>query len=304
MIRQGPSYGIGLRALSALCFSLMTACMKWASTVEPVSAGEMVFFRSLFGLPVVLIWIMSRGEGLIPAISTQRPLVHLWRCALGCTGILLIFEGLRHLSLADATTIGFTSPIFATLLSILVLSEKVGKHRWVAIALGFIGVVVVLRPGMAGAPPLIGLLWALSGAFLAASVTVTLRKLGKTESATSIVFWFFVACCVVGGTVSLFTGQSHSWQAYAILAAGGVAGGLAQMFMTSSLRHASVATLAPLDYLQLLGAVILGWFLFSDGLTTGTMVGAGLIVFSGLYTAWREQVRRREVTPPSPNTVV
>lgn len=304
MIRQGPSYAIVLRALSALSFSLMTAFMKWASTLEPVSAGEMVFFRSLFGLPVVLIWIMSRGEGLVPAISTKRPLVHLWRCALGCTGILLIFEGLRHLPLADATTIGFTSPIFATLLSILFLSEKVGKHRWFAIALGFIGVLVVLRPGTEGALPLVGLMFALAGAFVAASVTVTLRKLGKTESATSIVFWFFIACCVVGGTFSLFTGQVHSWQVYAILAGGGVAGGVAQLFMTSSLQHASVSTLAPLDYLQLVGAIILGWFLFSDVPMVGTLVGGGLIAFSGLYTAWREQVRKQEVTAPAPNSGV
>jgi drug/metabolite transporter (DMT)-like permease len=300
MIRQGSSYGILLRALSALSFSLMTASMKWASTLEPVSAGEMVFFRSLFGLPVVLLWIMSRREGLLRAISTKRPMVHLFRCALGCTGILLIFEGLRHLSLADATTIGFTAPIFATLLSIAFLGEQVGKHRWIAIALGFIGVVIVLRPGTEGAPPLLGLLFALAGAFFTASVTVTLRKLGKTESATSIVFWFFVACCVVGGSFSLFNGHLHSWPVYAILAAGGVAGGVAQMLMTSSLRHASVSTLAPLDYLQLVGAIILGWSLFSDAPTAGTLMGGALIAFSGLYTAWRERVRHREVTPPAP----
>lgn len=286
--------------MSALCFSLMSAMMKWASTLEPVSAGEMVFYRSVFGLPVVILWILSRGEGL-EAIKTKRPLVHLWRCALGCTGILLIFEGLKHLPLADATTVGFTAPIFATLLSIVVLSEKVGKHRWIAIAMGFIGVLVVLRPGMSGAPPLIGLLFALAGAFFAASVTVTLRQLGKTETATSIVFWFFVACCVAGGTITLFNGHSHSWQAIAILAGGGLAGGVAQMLMTSSLQHASVSTLAPLDYLQMVGAIVLGWSLFSDVPTAGTLIGAALIALSGLYTAWRERVRRREVTPPAPN---
>lgn len=303
MIRQGTSYGILLRAASALSFSLMTASMKWASSLEPVSAGEMVFYRSLFGLPVVMIWILSRGDGLA-AIKTKRPLVHLWRCALGVTGILLIFEGLKHLTLADATTIGFTSPIFATLLSILFLSEKVGKHRWLAIALGFVGVVIVLRPGMEGAPSLVGLLFALTGALFAASVTVTLRRLGRTESATSIVFWFFIACCVVGGSISLFNGHSHSLMGYAILAGGGLAGGVAQLLMTSSLRHASVSTLAPLDYLQMVGAVILGWSLFSDVPTAGTLTGAGLIAFSGLYTAWRERVRNREVTPPAPNTSV
>lgn len=303
MTRQGASYGMMLRAAAAFSFSLMYALMKWAATFEPVSAGEMVFYRSLFGLPVVLFWIWSKGQGLA-AISTRRPMVHVWRCALGVTGILLIFQGLRLLPLADATTIGFTSPIFATLLSILVLKEKVGPHRWTAIGVGFLGVVVVLRPGTEGALPLGGLLFALGGAFVAAAVTVTLRQLGKTESATAIVFWFFVACALVGGAFALFDGHAHSWPVLAILAAGGLAGGLAQMLMTTSLQHAPVSALAPLDYLQMVGAAVLGWLLLSDAPTAATLCGAALIAGSGLYTAWRERVLRREITPPSPSPSV
>lgn len=302
MIRHGASYGMTLRVASALSFSLMYALMKWGATLEPVSAGEMVFYRSLFGLPIVLIWILSSRGGLA-AISTRRPMVHVWRCGLGVTGILLIFQGLRLLPLADATTIGFTAPIFATLLSILFLKEKVGPHRWTAVALGFLGVLVMVRPGAEGAPPLVGLLFALGGAFVAASVTVTLRQLGKTESATAIVFWFFVACATVGGALALIDGHRHSWAVMAILAAGGLAGGLAQLLMTTSLQHAPVSTLAPLDYLQMVGAVVLGWLLLSDVPTTATLAGAALIVGSGLYTAWRERVLSREITPPSGSAV-
>lgn len=298
--RQGTSYGMALRAASALSFSLMYALMKWAATLEPVSAGEMVFYRSLFGLPVVLMWVLSAKGGLA-SLSTRRPMVHVWRCALGVTGILLIFQGLRLLPLADATTIGFTAPIFATLLSILFLKEKVGRHRWTAVVLGFLGVLVMVRPGAAGAPPLAGLLFALGGAFVAAAVTVTLRQLGKTESATAIVFWFFVACATVGGVLTLIDGHSHSWAVLAILAAGGLAGGLAQLLMTTSLQHAPVSALAPLDYLQMVGAVVLGWLLLSDAPTLATLAGAALIAGSGLYTAWRERVLRREITPPSPS---
>ncbi|WP_292034766.1 MULTISPECIES: DMT family transporter [unclassified Brevundimonas] len=302
MIRHGASYGMTLRLASALSFSLMYALMKWGATLEPVSAGEMVFYRSLFGLPIVLIWILSSRGGLA-AISTRRPMVHVWRCGLGVTGILLIFQGLRLLPLADATTIGFTAPIFATLLSILFLKEKVGPHRWTAVALGFLGVLIMVRPGAEGAPPLAGLLFALGGAFVAASVTVTLRQLGRTEKATAIVFWFFVACATVGGALALIDGHSHSWRVIAILAAGGLAGGLAQLLMTTSLQHAPVSTLAPLDYLQMVGAVILGWLLLSDVPTTATLAGAALIVGSGLYTAWRERVLSREITPPSGSAV-
>lgn len=303
MSRQGTSYGMALRAAAALSFSLMYALMKWAATMEPVSAGEMVFYRSIFGLPVVLFWVLSNGGGLA-VISTRRPMVHVWRCVLGVTGILLIFQGLRLLPLADATTIGFTAPIFATLLSIVFLKEKVGRHRWTAVVLGFVGVLVLVRPGSEGAPPLGGLLFALGGAFVAASVTVTLRQLGKTEKATAIVFWFFVACALTGGALALFDGHSHTWPVLAVLAAGGLAGGLAQLLMTTSLQHAPVSALAPLDYLQMVGAVVLGWLLLGDAPTGATLIGAALIAGSGLYTAWRERVLRREITPPAPNASV
>lgn len=287
---------MALRAAAALSFSLMYALMKWAATLQPLSAGEMVFYRSLFGLPVVLLWVFGTGSGLA-AISSRRPMVHVWRGALGVSGIFLIFQGLRLLPLADATTIGFTAPIFATLLSILLLKETVGRHRWTAVIVGFLGVLLMVRPGAAGAPPLIGVLFALGGAFVAASVTVTLRQLGKTETATAIVFWFFMACLIAGGALTVIEGRALEWTVLAILAAGGLAGGLAQILMTTSLRHAPVSALVPLDYLQLVGAVVLGWALLSDAPTMATLAGASLIAGSGLYTAWRERVLRREVTP-------
>lgn len=287
---------MALRAAAAFSFSLMYALMKWAATLQPLSAGEMVFYRSLFGLPVVLLWVFGTGSGLA-VISTRRPMVHVWRGALGVSGIFLIFQGLRLLPLADATTIGFTAPIFATLLSILLLKETVGRHRWTAVIVGFLGVLLMVRPGAAGAPPLIGVLFALGGAFVAASVTVTLRQLGKTETATAIVFWFFMACLIAGGVVTAIEGRTLDWTVLAILAAGGLAGGLAQILMTTSLRHAPVSALVPLDYLQLVGAVVLGWALLSDAPTMATLAGAALIAGSGLYTAWRERVLRREITP-------
>lgn len=296
MTRQGTSYGMALRAAAALSFSLMYALMKWAATLQQLSAGEMVFYRSLFGLPVVLLWVFGTGSGLA-AISSHRPMVHVWRAALGVSGIFLIFQGLRLLPLADATTIGFTAPIFATLLSIVLLKETVGRHRWTAVIVGFLGVLLMVRPGAAGAPPLIGVLFALGGAFVAASVTVTLRQLGKTETATSIVFWFFMACLIAGGVVTVIEGRSMDGTVLAILAAGGLAGGLAQILMTTSLRHAPVSALVPLDYLQLVGAVVLGWALLSNAPTMATLAGAALIAGSGLYTAWRERVLRREITP-------
>jgi drug/metabolite transporter (DMT)-like permease len=296
---QGVPRGILLRVASAGCFSLMSAMMKYAATLEPVSAAEMVFYRALFGLPVVLVWVMTLPEGF-SALKAKRPHVHLWRCALGVTGVLLIFQTLRMLPLADATTIGFTAPIFATLLSIVVLKEAVGARRWAAVILGFVGVVVMVRPGLGGGPPLAGLLIGLGGAFMSAAVTVTLRQLGRTETTASIVFWFFVACTVVGGGLMVFSAEWRDWATYAALAAGGVAGGVAQLFMTNSLRYAPVGVVAPFDYLQIVGAIAFGWFLMHASPSASTLAGAALIAAAGLYTAWREQVRRREATASTP----
>ena len=283
--------GISLRIASAGAFSIMTALLKLAAE-RGVVAPEMLFYRALFGLPVVLLWIVMRpGLG---AIRTERPWAHVFRCALGITGILFVFQALTMLTLADAATINFTAPIFATLLSGLILREVVGPHRWLAVAVGFIGVAVVMRPGAGHAPPLAGVAVALMAALGQASVTVTLRQLKDTEHVAAIVFWFFVASLGVGALMLPFVGHWHGWATLALLAGGGVAGGLAQLTVTASLQSAPVAVVAPFDYLQMVGAVIFGWWLMASPPSLNTLAGAALIAASGLYTVWREHVRRRD----------
>ena len=138
--------GILLRIAAAGCFSIMTATLKLASQ-DGVAAPEMLFYRAFFGLPVVLAWVLTQPGGL-SALSTRRPLAHLGRSALGVAAILCLFQTLTLLPLADATTLSFTAPIFATILSFFVLKEAVGPRRWAAVAVGFIGVIVVMRPGV------------------------------------------------------------------------------------------------------------------------------------------------------------
>lgn len=294
--------GIALRIAAAGLFSIMSALLKLASA-DDVTAPELVFYRGLFGLPVVLIWVLTT-QG-VHTLKTERPWAHVFRSALGITGIMLNFQALTMLSLADATTIGFTAPIFATLLSGLILKEAVGKHRWAAVLLGFVGVAVVLRGGGSAGqvgPPLIGVLVALMGAFFTASVTITLRQLKNTEHVAAIVFWFFVAQILVAGLFLPLFGSWHGPLILAILAGGGVAGGLAQICMTASLRNAPVAVIAPFDYLQIVGALVFGWWLLHSTPTWNTLAGAALIAASGLYTVWREHVRRRDrlIQPASP----
>lgn len=297
MIRlEGITGGILLRVLAAGSFSLMSGLMKLAAETG-VSAPEMVFYRAIFGLPVVLVWVLT-GPG-IGAITTQRPLMHLWRCALGVTGILCLFQALSLLPLAEATTLGFTAPMFATLLSFLVLREAVGWHRWLAVLVGFVGVMVVMQPG-GETLPVAGVAFALVGAGFSAGVTVTLRHLSRTEHVAAIVFWFFIACAVAGAVLLPAFGGSHAPRVFAFLIGAGVCGGVAQLAMTESLRLAPVSAVTPFDYLQIAGAVLFGWLALSVAPSWSTLAGAALIVGSGLYTAWREQVRRRAVTAPAP----
>jgi drug/metabolite transporter (DMT)-like permease len=156
--------------------------------------------------------------------------------------------------------------------------------------IGFLGVLVVARPGGSSLPAL-GVAVALIAALGQAAVTTTLRHLQKSENISAIVFWFAVAGSMVGSVLMLFFGHAHPWQAIAFAAAGGLLGGFGQLFMTWSLR-APVSAVTPFDYLQIVAATIYGWLLFQDVPTQHTIIGAVLIAGAGIYTAWREHRRR------------
>ena len=288
--------GIILRSLAVLFFAVMIAAMKKASE-DGLVAIEMVFYRAIFGLPVVLAWLIA-GPG-IDVIRTRRPGAHLIRSAIGLTGISLNFAALIRLPLADSVTIGFSAPIFATIGSALLLSDKVGRHRWAAVALGFLGVAMVVQPGGHSLDQL-GVLLALGGAIGTAAVTLTLRQLGSTEHAGAIVFWFFICSAIVCGVAMLFFAHAHTPQTWMLLILGAIFGAAAQVMMTMSLQAAPVSVVAPFDYLQIIWATILGWLVWSVGPSSSTLAGAALIVCSGLYTAWREHRLHREQLPATP----
>lgn len=279
-----------------LSFSTMAALLKLASA-HGLNAAELVFYRSLFALPVVVAWVLKRES--LAVLKPNNPLAHVWRSGLGLLSMGLTFQALILLPLADATAINFTAPIFATILSYFVLKEFVGPHRWAAVVVGFLGVLVVARPGGSGLPVL-GVSIALVAAISQAGVTTTLRHLQKSEAISAIVFWFAIAGTIVGSILMLFFGHAHPWPAIAFAAAGGLLGGFGQLFMTASLR-APISVVTPFDYLQIIGATIFGWLLFADVPTQHTIVGAGLIAGAGIYTAWREHRRRMmQATAPVP----
>jgi drug/metabolite transporter (DMT)-like permease len=288
--------GIALRIAAAGFYSIMAALLKLAAA-RGVVAVEMLFYRAAFGLPVVLGWVIAR-QGL-GALATKRPLAHVGRSVLGISSILCTFQALIMLPLGDATTIGFTAPVFATILSWLVLREPVGLQRWLAVLCGFIGVAIVMRPGGSGhALPIAGVGIALVAALGTASVTITLRQLRHTENVAAIVFWFFLGSALVGLAFLPFFGRWHDATTILLLAGGGIAGGIMQITMTSSLQ-APVSVVSPFDYLQMVGAVLLGWLLMASVPTVNTLVGAALIACSGLYTALREHRLRHDRPVPA-----
>jgi drug/metabolite transporter (DMT)-like permease len=185
------------------------------------------------------------------------------------------------------------------ILSALVLKEPVGRHRWSAVAIGFAGVMVVMRPHGEALPP-VGLAVAIIGALGVGAVTITLRQIGRTEATPTIVLWFTCLSLLGAGLLMPFFARAHEGRVWLILLAIGSFGGLGQLLMTASLRFAEVPVIVPFDYVQLLLAVVLGWLLFADRPPASTWAGAAIIVASGLYTVYREHRlgRDRPKAPP------
>jgi len=284
---------IGLRLLSVVFFALMNASIKLAEQAG-ASVVEILFFRQ-FGAALLASAVIAAGPGL-HSVATRRLPAHIVRAIVGLSAMAMTFNGIVALPLAEATTIGFTVPAFATILGALVLHERTGWWRWTAVVMGFVGVLIVAQPG-GDHFPLRGAGFALAGAFGTACVTILLRQIGRTEAALTTVFWFSILSLV---PLSLFyapVAQAHGTIAWAALAAVGILGGCAQIAMTTSLRLGPVSVVVPMDYSSLLWATGLGWLLFGALPAAATWIGAPVIIAGGLVIVWREAVRHREETP-------
>jgi len=218
---------------------------------------------------------------------------------LGLTTMVCAFAALTYLPLAEAATIGFAAPLFSVMLSALVLNEPVGRHRWSAVALGLIGVLIVMRPSGSHLPAA-GLAFATLAALGTAGVTITIRQIGRTEATPTIVLWFTLFSMAATGLLLPWYGRWHDAGTWAILIGLGLAGGMGQLFLTSALRFAPVAVVVPFDYAQLLWAVLLGWALWGTHPPASTWAGAAVIVASGLYTLYREHKLGRDKPRPEP----
>lgn len=281
---QRPLAGILLRLLTALLLAVMLAGVKLAGQ-RGVHVVESLFYRQI-GSVVCATGLVLAGSGFA-SLRTKRVGAHVGRMAIGMTSMALNFLAILLLPLADATAIGFMVPIFATMLAALVLGEATGRWRWGAVLVGFLGVLLIVHPGQGGVP-LTGAAVALAGAGVTAAVTIVIRQLGKTERASTTVFWFAASSLVPLGLLMLHFGRAHDATTFAILAGMALAGGLAQLTLTASLRLAPVALVVPMDYTSLLWAVLLGSWLFAELPSPSVWIGAPVIILSGLVIAWRE----------------
>jgi drug/metabolite transporter (DMT)-like permease len=267
----------------------MFALVKLAS-MRGVNLVESLFYRQC-GSALCSTAFVAAGPGF-HSLRTQRVKAHIGRMALGVGAMALNFLAFIMLPLAEATTIGFSVPVFAVILAAVVLSEPTGKWRWGAVAAGFVGVLLIVQPG-SGDVPLLGASVALSAALFTASVTIVIRRLGKTERAATTVFWFAVSSLAPLGLAMLFFGRVHDALTWELLAGIALSGGIAQLTLTGALRLAPVALVMPMDYTSLLWAVLLGASMFGELPTPWIWLGAPIIIASGLVIVWREQRLQR-----------
>lgn len=283
-----PLYAIMLRLLAMLMLAATYAIGKLL-VERGVHLVEILFYRQLFAFPLAAIWAFATiGSAIMPRAPMRS---HATRTMLGLTGMLFNFGAVALLPLAEATSIGFTMPIFATILSALLLREATGIHRWSAVIIGFVGVVIMAHPESANFASL-GLLVALTGAFITALVAIVLRDLGRIDDAPVIVFWFTLLSLPPLGLLMLWFAQAHDGVTWLLLLGLGATGGAAQLLMTASLKWGPVSIVIPMDYSQMIWATWAGWLFWASWPLPSTWIGVALIAASGLYIAWREQVRR------------
>ncbi|WP_417278657.1 DMT family transporter [Celeribacter sp.] len=288
-----PFRGIALKLASVTCFVVMAALIKAASAEVP--PGEAVFFRSLFALPVIFIWLVRRGE-FLAGLRVKSPMGHVWRGMIGASAMFLNFYALGLLPLPEATVIGYASPLLLVVFAAMFAGEDVRLFRFSAVFAGLIGVVIVMMPRITvfnGAPdPLeqLGAMVALGGACLGAIVQLHVRNMVKSESTTSIVFWFSMSCTVA----ALMTLPFSQWVIPSALACvflilSGLIGGLAQVCLTSCYRYGDASMLAPFDYASMVFALIIGYVFFDEVPTTAMLAGALIVIAAGVAIIWRER---------------
>lgn len=288
-----PFLAMGLRLCAAAVLTSLTSAVKYTAGTG-VAFPEILFWRQLLTVPLLLGYLAWRGE--VSRLRTQRLGSHARRAALGTLGMLFTFGAPLLLPLAESTTLGFTTPVFAVILSALLLKEQVGPIRWLAVALGLAGVVIIAQPGHNAIAPF-GAFVGLGAGFMVALISIQLRDLNRTEEPLSIVFWFAALSCPVLALSLPFAMTHHSAGQWTLLLGLGLLGCLGQLLLTASLRFGQVASVVVMDYSALAWATLYGWAIWGDVPPVATWLGAPVIIAAGAVIAWRERMLHKQAPP-------
>ncbi len=267
--------GVGL-------FAVMDAMVKWLGESYPTI--QLIFFRSFFAFIPLGFIILRRG--FADALRVRDPGGHFLRCVVGLIALFSFFYAFTHMPLADAVAITFAAPVFVTAVSVPLLGEKVGARRWSAVLVGFVGVLIMVQPS-AGLFDSVAVV-PLFGTVFYALAMIFIRKLSKTETSTSIVFYFTLTCTLVSAAFLPFVWVTPSFADFFWLVGIGLVGGLAQITMTLAFRNADVALIMPFEYTAMVWAALLGFFIWGEVPGLNIWVGVTIVMASGLYILFRE----------------
>ncbi|WP_407351364.1 DMT family transporter [Luteimonas sp. R10] len=277
---------------STLFFAMMVIAIRLAS--ETLHTFEIAFFRNFFGLAAALPLLMRGGRGIGFLKTAQLPRYFV-RCLIGMLSMFCGFWAIGNLPLAQAVSLSYSTPIFVTIAAVVFLHEQVRARRWTAVALGFVGVLVILRPGSGEFTP--GMLVAVAAAMLSGLVAIQIKELSRSEPADRIVIWttlFWVPMSLLPALAVWQWPQGVTW---AWVVASGVLGTGGHMLWTRALKLGEVSALTPISFMQLPVVALFGWVLFGQTVDAWTIAGAAIIFVANAYIAHREaQLARRAAT--------
>lgn len=275
---------------STMLFGLMTVAIRLAS--ETLHTFEIAFFRNFFGLVAALPLLLRHGPELLK--TTQWPR-YVFRCAIGVVSMLCGFWAIGHLPLAQAVALSYSTPIFVTIAAVVFLHEQVRGRRWAAVALGFVGVMIIVRPGTAGFSA--GTLVALAAAVLSGIVSIQIKQLSKVEPADRIVLLTTLLWVPMSLLPALTVWEWPRGISWVWVIAAGFLGTGGHMLWTRALKLGDVSALTPISFMQLPIVAVAGWLLFQERLDRWTAIGAGVIFAANAYIAHREaRLARRAAT--------
>ncbi|RNF85003.1 DMT family transporter [Lysobacter psychrotolerans] len=280
---------------STLFFALMTVAIRLAS--ETLHTFEIAFFRNFFGVVAALPLVFKHGPGLL---RTDRLPKYLFRCLIGVVSMFCSFWAIGNLPLAQAVSLSYSTPLFVTIAAVWFLHEHVRARRWVAVVAGFIGVLVIVRPGSAefSAASLV----AVAAAVLSGLVSIQIKQLSATEPADRIVLWTTLLWVPMSLGPALFVWEWPQGITWLWVAAAGGLGTAGHMLWTRAIKLGDVSALTPISFMQLPVVALFGFLLFNEDIDRWTAIGAGIIFAANAYIARREAVLARNAQTSAPLT--